>query len=171
MEIQLIPLDAERQAALDRDADYRAALAAGDWAQLAHAMQRLLGGLETSPTAAATSDRPAHWGGFIARTIDTGTVMGSCAFKGAPDASGAVEIAYFTYPGGEGRGVGTAMARALVAMASAYPIVRLVVAHTLPMPSASTRILETVGLRHVGDVIDPEDGPVWRWERVMPETA
>ena len=38
-------------------------------------------------------------------------------------------------------------------------------AHTLPQPSASTRVLTKCGFRHIGAVIDPEDGLVWRWEK------
>jgi hypothetical protein len=42
-----------------------------------------------------------------------------------------------------------------------------VLAHTRPHPSASTRVLEKAGLRLVGKALDPEDGPVWRWERAL----
>ena len=37
--------------------------------------------------------------------------------------------------------------------------------HTLPEPNASTRILEKTGFKRAGETIDPESGPVWRWER------
>ena len=33
-----------------------------------------------------------------------------------------------------------------------------------PEPNASTRVLLKNGFRHCGMVVDPEDGPVWRWE-------
>jgi len=26
-------------------------------------------------------------------------------------------------------------------------------------------VLTKCGFRHVADLVDPEDGPVWRWER------
>jgi len=39
------------------------------------------------------------------------------------------------------------------------------IAHTLPEPNASTRILEKVGLRRDGEARDPEVGVVWRWAR------
>ncbi|MGH7631966.1 MAG: hypothetical protein ACREOF_21740 [Gemmatimonadales bacterium] len=32
------------------------------------------------------------------------------------------------------------------------------------MRNASARVLEKLGFRRLGEVIDPEDGPVWRWE-------
>jgi [ribosomal protein S5]-alanine N-acetyltransferase len=41
----------------------------------------------------------------------------------------------------------------------------LVIAHTLPEASASTRALGRNSFVHAGETIDPEDGLVWRWER------
>jgi ribosomal-protein-alanine N-acetyltransferase len=107
---------------------------------------------------------PPEWVGHLAADATTGVVVGTCAFKGPP-VDGVVEIAYFTFPAFEGRGYGGAMAGALVARAAAAGEVRTVRAHTLPEPNASTRILERLGFAHLGTVEDPEDGPVWRWER------
>jgi RimJ/RimL family protein N-acetyltransferase len=64
----------------------------------------------------------------------------------------------------EGRGYATEAAAALVDFALASGQVRLVRAHTLPEVNASTRVLLKCGFRHVGTVVDPDDGPVWRWE-------
>jgi RimJ/RimL family protein N-acetyltransferase len=64
----------------------------------------------------------------------------------------------------EGQGYGTKMAEKLIAIAAASPEVCRVIAHTLPERNASTRILEKVGMKLVGEVNDPEDGRVWRWE-------
>ena len=105
------------------------------------------------------------WGGYLALDPATGVVLGTCGFKGPPGQDGAVEIAYFTFPGREGQGIGTAMALALSRLASREPGVRLLRAHTLPERNASGRILTRVGYRHTAEVVDPEDGPVWRWER------
>lgn len=105
------------------------------------------------------------WGGYLALDPATAVVLGTCGFKGPPDPDGAVEIAYFTFPGGEGQGIGTAMALALSRLASREPGVRLLIAHTLPELNASGRILTRAGYRHTADLVDPEDGPVWRWER------
>ena len=108
---------------------------------------------------------PPQWGGYLACDTGSRQVIGTCAFKGAPDAAGCVEIAYFTFPAFEGRGYGGAMAGALVDKARASGLVRMVAAHTLPAASASTRILQRLGFTQVGTVIDdPADGPVWRWE-------
>ena len=59
------------------------------------------------------------------------------------------------------------MAAALVARAMREPDVQIVVAHTLRERNASTRVLEKTGFALVGEVVDPEDGPVWRWERTL----
>ena len=80
--------------------------------------------------------------------------------------AGGVEIAYFTFPEFERLGYGGAMADALVRQAIGSGAVRVVHAHTLPEPNASTRILTRLGFTCTGTVIDdPADGPVWHWER------
>jgi RimJ/RimL family protein N-acetyltransferase len=53
----------------------------------------------------------------------------------------------------------------MVSFASADDRVSLVCAHTLPEANASTRVLTRCGFRRIGEVIDPEDGLVWRWEK------
>lgn len=58
---------------------------------------------------------------------------------------------------------------ALVRFALETKDVKLVRAHTLPEANASTRVLTKCGFRHTEDVVDPEDGPVWRWE--LPRSA
>ena len=69
--------------------------------------------------AAAPSSLP--WGGYLALEGASRRVVGSCGFKGRPDVSGDVELAYFTFPGEEGRVVASAMASALVAVATSLP--------------------------------------------------
>lgn len=98
----------------------------------------------------------------------TGTMVGGGGFKGLPTLEGVVEIGYGLAPAYRGLGLATEAARALAAWAYQQPGVRLVMAHTLPESNASTRVLERAGFAHVGDVIDPEDGPVWRWELAPP---
>ena len=110
----------------------------------------------------------APWGGYLAVDPPTRVVVGTCAFKGPPDARGEVEVAYFTFPAHEGRGYATAMATALRDRATASPGVQTVRAHTLRERNASVRVLEKLGFRWGGDVQDPEDGPVWRWEWPVP---
>jgi [ribosomal protein S5]-alanine N-acetyltransferase len=108
--------------------------------------------------------------GFAVVLRDSGSVIGSAGFKGPPDAEGVVEIAYAIAPGHQGRGYATEAAAALVAFALGDGRVRGVRAHTLPTPNASTRVLAKCGFERVGEVVDPEDGLVWRWERAAPPT-
>jgi RimJ/RimL family protein N-acetyltransferase len=103
--------------------------------------------------------------GFSVCLRATGLEIGSVGFKSPPTPDGSVEIAYMIKPEHQGRGFATEACQAVVAFASASGLVQTVRAHTLPEPNASTRVLTKCGFRCVGEVIDPEDGRVWRWER------
>ncbi|HUE72530.1 MAG TPA: GNAT family N-acetyltransferase [Pirellulaceae bacterium] len=92
-------------------------------------------------------------------------VIGSVGFKGPPDADGMVELAYGIVPSFQGQGYATEAAQGTIAMALADGRVRLLRAHTLPEANASARVLTKCGFDFVGEVHDPEDGLVWRWER------
>lgn len=95
----------------------------------------------------------------------SGAVIGSCGYKGPPSSDRVVEIAYGVNVDQQGRGYATEAAEALTRYAFESPQVRLVCAHTRPEENASTRVLTKCGFRQVGEVNDPEDGLVWRWER------
>src|SRR4051812_8931752 len=113
----------------------------------------------------ASSDIDAWIHGFTPVLRDTGVPVGLCSYKGPPDAAGMVEIAYAITPEHQGKGFATEAAAALVSYAFASGEVRVVRAHTRPLPNASTRVLTKCGFQKVGEVIDPDDGLVWRWER------
>lgn len=101
------------------------------------------------------------WAGYFAE--EQGAIVGTCAYKSAP-VSGEVEIAYFTFPEYEGRGVATRMAQRLIDLAIEHGVQRIK-AQTLPEKNASNRILEKLGFVHVGAVNHPEDGEVWEWHK------
>jgi [ribosomal protein S5]-alanine N-acetyltransferase len=128
------------------DADQKAALPPG-WVQ-----------------AAAGADAVWTLGFNLVHRV-TESVVGQCAFKGTPSADQTVEIAYRVAPEYQGRGYATEAANALVAFAFSTRQVLVVRAHTLREQNASTRVLVKCGFRNVGDVTDPEDGLVWRWEK------
>jgi RimJ/RimL family protein N-acetyltransferase len=113
--------------------------------------------------AATNADPWTHGFGLV--HLASGTVIGTAGFKGPPANDGAVEIAYGVVPHHQGKGYATEAAHALVAYAFANDSVRTVRAHTLPTANASTRVLAKCGFRHIGEVMDPEDGLVWRWEK------
>jgi [ribosomal protein S5]-alanine N-acetyltransferase len=113
--------------------------------------------------ASTSADPWTH--GFSLVHRDSDIVVGTSGFKGPPSPDGAVEIAYGVDPDYQGKGYATEAAQALVAFAFSSGRVRVVRAHTLPESNASTRVLTKCGFRHIGEVIDPEDGLVWRWEK------
>lgn len=102
--------------------------------------------------------------GFAVIHREQGLVIGSASFKGPPDRDGMVEIAYGIAPAYQNQGYATEAAEALVAYAFGSRRVRIVRAHTRERESASTHVLEHCGFSRVGQIQDPEDGPVWRWE-------
>ena len=105
--------------------------------------------------------------GFAVVHRDDGRVIGSAGFKGPPGEDGSAEIAYGIAPGYQGNGFATEAARALVAFALERVDVTSMRAHTMPENGASGRVLAKCAFQHVGEVMDPDDGLVWRWERVV----
>src|ERR1035441_550372 len=82
-------------------------------------------------------ETPPEWFGYLVVEGETRQLVGTCSLKGPP-VEGVVEIAYFTFPGREGRGIGTEMARFLVERAQTLRDVTAVIAHTAAEPNAST---------------------------------
>ena len=122
---------------------------------------------EVSPDwiARMRSSAPNPWThGFAMVERASGDTVGGCAYKGPPDDTGAVEIAYGVDPAFRGRGYAKEAAATLVDYA-ARAGVRLICAHTRPENGASAHILEFCGFECLGEVMDPDDGLVWRWER------
>ncbi|CAN5890514.1 hypothetical protein BH11GEM1_BH11GEM1_18950 [soil metagenome] len=95
----------------------------------------------------------------------SGASIGTCGFKGRPGPDAAVEIAYGVSPEHEGRGYATEAAMWLVAHAFDSIGVSVVRAHTQSNEGASARVLVKCGFRCVGQVVELDDGVVWRWER------
>jgi RimJ/RimL family protein N-acetyltransferase len=95
--------------------------------------------------------------------VDAELTVGLGGFKGPPS-EGVVEIAYAIHPEHQGKGYATAAAAALTAYAFETSEVRVVRAHTLPDGAASQRVLLKSGFVKTDEVVDPEDGLVWRFE-------
>ena len=112
-----------------------------------------------------SAEGPDLWTwGFGVLHVGRGEVIGTCGFKGPPS-EGCVEIAYGIVPEHQGKGYATETAGALVKYAFEKSDVTTVRAHTLPEENASTGVLKKCGFERVGEVNDPEDGLVWRWEK------
>jgi RimJ/RimL family protein N-acetyltransferase len=111
------------------------------------------------------SSTPSPWThGFAIIERASGAPIGGCAYKGPPNAEGVVEIAYGIDAPFRGRGYAKEAAATLVEYANQAGV-RLVCAHTRPENGASARVLESCGFECLGEVMDAEDGLVWRWER------
>lgn len=110
-----------------------------------------------------------QWMSYLIVCDINSLAVGTCAFKTTPVPNGCVEIAYATFPNQRGRGFASAAASALTKLAFETYRISRVIARTLPERNASCRVLEKSGFRLLGDVIDPEDGPVWEWERLAPQ--
>lgn len=101
------------------------------------------------------------WIGFLAEK--NGKIVGTCAFKSPPQED-KVEIAYFTFPEHEGKGIATEMAEQLIKIARNEDPEITITAQTLPKESASTTVLKKNGFKKAAITIHPVDGPVWEWE-------
>jgi GNAT superfamily N-acetyltransferase len=102
------------------------------------------------------------WTAYVA--LDGDVAVGTCAYKSAPK-DGEVEIAYFTFPRFEGRGVASWMAQRLVTIAYEHEAQPEIFAQTLPKESASTKILRKLGFVQRDTLLHPEDGLVWEWRQ------
>lgn len=112
---------------------------------------------------ALASVRPP-WTSYLAYS-GAGQAVGACAFKSVPNDRREVEIAYLTFAAFEGQGYGTAMAGLLLDVAAGSGEVDQIIAHTLREENASVKICRRLGFTLVGEVMDPEDGLVWRWKK------
>ena len=160
--LRLVPLDGAALRELTTDPEGWAARAGASLGAYAEVLRSVA---EQTTTHHGGAEPPLPWAGYIAIDTSDDRAIGTCAFKSPPGADRAVEIAYFTFPDDEGRGYGGAMAAELIAIAAVDEAVTIVRAHTLPEVNASGSILTRLGFANLGTVIDPDDGPVWRWER------
>src|SRR6185436_11880854 len=100
------------------------------------------------------------WIGYLAFEDDI--CVGACGFKSPPE-DNRVEIAYFTFPEHESRGMATQMASELIRLAREKLPAVTVAAQTLPEENASTSVLKKLRFRLACTLEHPEDGPVWEW--------
>ncbi|MCF0042876.1 GNAT family N-acetyltransferase [Dyadobacter fanqingshengii] len=104
------------------------------------------------------------WWVYLIIHVPDNILIGSCGYKGEPDANGMVEIGYEIMSSYRSKGLGAETAKGLTAHAFGQPGVHKVVAHTLREENASVKILEKIGFKQIEDINDPDDGPLWRWE-------
>ena len=89
-------------------------------------------------------------------------LIGSGGYVGPPQ-DGVAEFGYEVAPTFRGKRMGLAAARAMVDKAAASGSVTTIIAHTLAHENPSTGVLRRLGFTKTRELVDPEDGPIWRW--------
>lgn len=110
---------------------------------------------------AAHSGGDPQWGPHLVFDED-GTLVGNGGWKGPP-VDGVAELGYSVAPARRGRGIATAMVMELLSRARVAGLTAAI-ANTRPERSPSTSVLTRCGFEKVGQLVDPEDGLVWRWK-------
>ena len=110
-----------------------------------------------------TNPANTTWSAYLPVEKHLNVLLGTCGYKGAPDDRGAVEIGYEIARDYRNRGYATEVTQLLVDNAFSSADVNQVVAHTLPEENASVAVLRKCGFQFAGEVIDPNDGLVWKW--------
>lgn len=91
-------------------------------------------------------------------------LMGLGGFKGPPDAHGSVELGYGIAPAYRRQGFAAEATLAMLQRLCQSAKVAKAIAHTLPEPNGSTRVLAKTGFRLAGESVHPDAGRVLRWE-------
>ncbi len=105
-----------------------------------------------------------NWWTYLPIHTADNRLIGSCGYKGPPDEHGIVEIGYEIMKPYRRQGLGTELAKGLIANAFADNRVTTVQAHTLARENPSCKILRHCGMTWMGDLTDVEDGLLWRWQ-------
>ncbi|HEU0023312.1 MAG TPA: GNAT family protein [Thermoleophilaceae bacterium] len=119
------------------------------------------GALRTTRDALAANPDSSEWGARLFVAGEPPELVGWGGFKGPPG-QGVVELGYEIAESRRGRGLATSATRAMLAEAFADERVASVIAHTLPEPGASNRVLEKAGFHYEGKAREGDE-VVWRY--------
>jgi [ribosomal protein S5]-alanine N-acetyltransferase len=106
----------------------------------------------------------APWWNWLVMRRGSREAVGSVAFGGRPDPTGAVLVGYAIYREQEGHGYATEAVRAMVDWVFAQPGVRVVRALAPVWNTPAVRVAENVGMRPVASDEDDEVGEVLVYE-------
>jgi [ribosomal protein S5]-alanine N-acetyltransferase len=158
-DVRLLPATVEHLVALQSDPSAFGRLIGSDvpsgWPQFPESIEFTIARLSEHP------DQAEWWMHFL--LLPDSTLIGSGGYVGPPQ-DGVVEFGYELAPEFRGQGLGIAAAKAMVAKAAATGAVSMVIAHTLAHENPSTGVLRRLGFTKTRELVDPEEGPIWRWE-------
>ena len=100
---------------------------------------------------------------YAVTLAESGAFIGSAGLNATDDG---LELGYWIGEPYWKHGYATEAAQGLIQFAFQQPEVQKVWAHTLAEDNASSHVLRKCGLSVIGEVDDPEDGRLWRWEIV-----
>ena len=123
------------------------------------------GPLKYSHDRLLESEKEIGWWTYFPIYKADNKLIGSGGYKGRPSSEGIVELGYEIAPEYRNRGLAGEMTMGLIEHAFHDERVKLVIAHTLAETNPSTRVLTKCGFIQAGEINDPEDGLIWRWER------
>lgn len=109
------------------------------------------------------SEEEKNWWTYFPIHKQDNKLIGSGGYKGRPTADGTVELGYEIAPGYRNRGLATEMTKGLIENAFRDKRVKSIIAHTLGNENPSTKVLQKCGFKKVEEMIDPADGPIWKW--------
>ncbi|TDH26940.1 N-acetyltransferase [Segetibacter sp. 3557_3] len=121
--------------------------------------------LQYSLDKVTDSEEERNWWTYFPVHKQDNTLIGSGGYKGRPTTDGTVELGYEIAPNYRNRGLATEMTAGLIEHAFKDDRVKAIIAHTLAQDNASTKVLHKCGFQKVGEINDPDDGLIWRWER------
>ena len=165
--LQLTPLSAEAvEALLQGDAARLRSLTQAEFADPAGPPPYMAESLPVVKDRLRKNPAEARWWNWLVVRQDNREAVGSVAFGGQPDATGAVLVGYAMYPAREGNGYATEAVRAMVDWAFAQPGVQIVRALAPVWNTPAVHVAEKVGMRPVGSYEDDEVGEVLIYETV-----
>ena len=113
----------------------------------------------------------APWWNWLMVERETERAVGSVAFGGPPDESGAVLIGYAMYEQFEGHGYATEAVRAMIGWAFEHAGVKIVRALAPVWNTPALRVAENVGMRPVAADEDDDIGEVLVYAVTAPASA
>lgn len=165
--LELRPLDADAIGALlDQDAKRLRSLTRAEFPLPLAPPPYMAESLPVVRDRLRKNPQEAGWWNWLIVRQDTREAVGSVAFAGMPDETGAVLVGYAMYPAREGHGYATEAVRAMVEWAFAQPGVRVIRTLAPVWNTPALQVAEKVGMRPVASDEDDEIGEVLVYETV-----